>query len=160
MTESSNGGIILTTLLLAIMLSIMPMPINVDAFRPDWALIVLIYWSIALPTRVNVLSAWLVGFFLDVLLGSVLGVHAAALAVVVYISSVNYQVIRNFSLWQQGLIVGVFAALYHLLVFWMQRLLTDVDFLPSYLYSVISTIFVWPWAFLILRKIRRHFQVK
>ncbi|NMP31940.1 rod shape-determining protein MreD [Thalassotalea sp. M1531] len=156
---ANNGIIIVLSLLLAVIASIMPMPLDVDAFRPDWVLIVLIYWSLALPSRVNVVTAWVTGFILDVLLGSTLGVHAAAMALSVYIAAVNFQKIRNFSLWQQALIVGVLAALYHLLVFWMQRLLTDVVFLPSYLYPVLTSIVLWPWVFLLLRKVRRHFKI-
>lgn len=154
-----NGVIILLTLLVAIMASIMPLPLSVDAFRPDWVLIVLIYWCMALPGRVNIITAWIMGFLLDVLLGSVLGVHAAAMAISVYIVAENFQKIRNFSIWQQALITGVLAALYHLVVFWLQRFLIDVTFLSSYLYPVITTIVLWPWVFYLLRKVRRHFSI-
>lgn len=157
---ANNGIIILFSMLLALIASIIPMPLEVDAYRPDWVLVVLVYWGIALPNRVNVVTAWMMGFLLDVLLGSTLGVHAAAMALSVYIATVNYQKIRNFSVWQQAIIVGVLAALYHLLVFWMQRFLTDAVFLPSYLYPVLTTILLWPWAFLLLRKVRRHFKIK
>ncbi len=157
---ANNGIIIIFTLLLALMASIMPMPLSIDAFRPDWVLVVLLYWCLALPNRVNILTAWVMGFLLDVLLGSILGVHAAAMALSVYIVAVNFQKIRNFSVWQQGLIIGIVAALYHLLVFWLQRVLLDVVFLNSYLYPVITSIIIWPWLFLILRKVRRHFQIK
>jgi len=155
-----NGVIILLTLLVALMASIMPLPLSVDAFRPDWVLIVLIYWCMALPGRVNIITAWVMGFLLDVLLGSVLGVHAAAMAISVYIVAENFQKIRNFSIWQQALITGVLAALYHLVVFWLQRFLIDVTFLTSYLYPVITTIILWPWVFYLLRKTRRHFSIK
>ena len=152
--------IILLTFLVALMASIMPLPLSVDAFRPDWVLVVLLYWCLALPSRVNVISAWVLGFILDVLLGSTLGVHAGAMAIAVYIVAGNFQKIRNFSVWQQALIVGVLSALYHLIVFWLQRFLTDAVFLPSYLYPVFTTIILWPWAFLLLRKIRRNFRIK
>lgn len=155
-----NGIIILFSLLLALIASIMPLPLSVDVFRPDWVLVVLLYWALALPNRVNVISAWLMGFLLDVLLGTVLGVHAAAMAIAVYIAADNYQKIRNFSVWQQALIVGILAALYHLVVFWLQRLLTDVVFLPSYLYPTMINMVLWPWIFLLLRKVRRHFMIK
>lgn len=155
-----NGVIILLTLLVAVMASIMPLPLSVDAFRPDWVLIVLIYWCMALPGRVNIITAWVMGFLLDVLLGSVLGVHAAAMAISVFIVAENYQKIRNFSIWQQALITGVLAALYHLVVFWLQRFLIDASFLTSYLYPVITTIVLWPWVFYLLRKVRRHFSIK
>lgn len=155
-----NGVIILFTLLIALMASIMPMPLSADAFRPDWVLIVLMYWCMALPGRVNIITAWIMGFLLDVLLGSVLGVHAAAMALSIYIIVGNHQKIRNFSIWQQALITGVLAALYHLVVFWLQRFLIDVVFLPSYLYPVITTIVLWPWVFYLLRKVRRSFSIK
>lgn len=155
-----NGIIIIFSLLVALIATIIPLPSNVDIFRPDWVLVFLIYWTMALPGRVNVGTAWLMGFLLDVLLGSTLGVRAAAMAVSVYIVSANYQKIRNFSLWQQGLIVGVLVALYQLLVFWLQRLLSQIVFDPQYLYPVITSIILWPWAFLVLRKIRRHFKIK
>jgi len=154
-----NGIIILLTLLIALMASIMPLPLSVDAFRPDWVLIVLIYWCMALPNRVNIITAWVMGFLLDVLLGSVLGVHAAAMAIAVYIVAENFQKIRNFSVWQQALITGVLAALYHLVVFWLQRFLIDITFLTSYLYPVITSIVLWPWVFYLLRKVRRHFAI-
>ncbi len=154
-----NGVIILLTLLIALMASIMPLPLSVDAFRPDWVLIVLIYWCMALPGRVNIITAWVMGFLVDVLLGSVLGVHAAAMAISVFIMAENFQKIRNFSVWQQALIAGVLAALYHLVVFWLQRFLIDVTFLTSYLYPVITTIILWPWVFYLLRKVRRNFSI-
>jgi rod shape-determining protein MreD len=155
-----NGIIILLTLLIAIIASIMPLPLSVDAFRPDWVLIVLMYWCMALPDRVNIITAWVMGFLLDVILGSVLGVHAAAMAIAVYIVAENFQKIRNFSIWQQALITGVLAALYHLVVFWLQHFLINVAFLTSYLYPVITTIVLWPWVFYLLRKVRRHFSIK
>lgn len=155
-----NGVIILLTLLIAVMASIMPLPLSVDAFRPDWVLIVLIYWCMALPGRVNIITAWLMGFLMDVLLGSVLGVHAAAMAISVFIVAGNYQKIRNFSIWQQALITGVLSALYHLIVFWLQRFLIDAFFISSYLYPVITSMILWPWVFYVLRKVRRHFSIK
>lgn len=155
-----NGIIIILTLLVALMATIVPLPLSIDAFRPDWVLTVLLYWCLALPNKVNVITAWFMGFLLDVLLGSVLGLHAAAMALCAYIIVGNHQKIRNFSVWQQALIVGVISALFHLLVFWFQRFLTDIVFLPSYLYPVFTTIVLWPWVFLLLRKIRRNFKIK
>lgn len=156
----NNGFIILITLLIALMATIAPMPISVDAFRPDWVLIVLVYWCLALPTKVNIFTAWVMGFILDVLLGSVLGVHACAMALSIYIVVVNFQKIRNFSVWQQALIIGVLSAQYNLIVFWIQRFLSDVVFLSSYLYPVFTTIILWPWIFLLLRRVRRNFRIK
>ncbi|OUS30578.1 rod shape-determining protein MreD [Thalassotalea sp. 42_200_T64] len=160
MKAKNNNSVILFTLVISLILTIMPLPIGVDAFRPNWALLVVAYWSIALPHRVNVLFAWMIGFIIDVLLGSILGINAFATALVVYVTANNYQKIRNFSLWQQSFIIGLLAALYHLIIFWLQRFIFDVDFSVSYLKPVLTSAAIWPVVFLLLRKIRRQFRVQ
>ena len=142
------------------MASIMPMPISADVFRPDWVLVVLLYWCLALPTKVNVITAWIMGFLLDVLLGSVLGLHAAAMALSVYIVAGNFQKIRNFSVWQQALIVGVISALYHLLVFWFQRFFNRCSFPAKLFVSSYYHYHFMALGILVTSKIRRHFKIK
>lgn len=159
MKAKNNNFVIIVTLLIALILSIIPMPIGIDMYRPNWTLLVLMYWSLALPNRVNVLSAWFIGLVLDVLLGSILGINAFATAIVIYVCVNNFQKIRNFSLWQQSLIIALLTALYHLMIFWVQRFILDVDFSISYLKPVITSAAMWPVVFLLLRKIRRQLRV-
>ncbi|WP_199610768.1 rod shape-determining protein MreD [Flocculibacter collagenilyticus] len=160
-TKRSNSPLFISfTLLLSLVLAIMPMPLAFEYFRPDWPLLVIMYWSIALPNRVNIGVAWLAGFILDLLLGTVLGIHAVTFAIISYITASNYQKIRNFSVWQQAIIIGLFLALYHLLVFWLSHFLTDVFFIPQYMWPVLTGTLAWPWVFLLLRKYRRQFKVR
>ncbi len=159
MKAKNNNYIIWITILISLMLTIMPLPILLDSFRPNWALLVLAYWCLALPNRINVLSAWFVGLIVDVLLGSVLGVNAFACAIVIYVTGNNFQKIRNFSIWQQSLIVCLLTAFYHLIVFWLQRFVFEVDFSLSYMKPVLTTTLLWWIVFLLLRKTRRHFRV-
>lgn len=148
------------SLCLSLILAIIPMPEFMDMARPHWALLVLIYWSIALPHLANVGVAFITGFLLDILLGSTLGVHAGVISFVVYISASNYQKIRNFSVWQQALVIGLLSALYDLLLFWLERIQTGIGFVPEYMLPTVSSMFFWPWVFLILRKARRQFKVQ
>ncbi|AWL10797.1 Rod shape-determining protein [Saliniradius amylolyticus] len=152
--------VIWLSILVALMLQIMPMPLWADVLRPDWVILVLGYWTLALPERVNVGVAFFTGLVLDILLGTVLGIHALALSVVVFSLAANYQRLRNYSVWQQAALVGLLAALYHLVVFWLQHLLTDIYFIIDYLWPVVTTMLFWPWSFLILRKLRRQFRVR
>lgn len=147
------------SLLVALMLQIMPMPIVADPFRPDWVLLVLAYWTLALPQRVNVGVAFINGLLLDLLLGTALGIHGFALSLVIFILAANYQRLRNYSVWQQAFMVGLLTSLYHLVIFWLQHLLTDIYFLFTYLWPVLTTMLFWPWCFLILRKVRRQLKV-
>ena len=147
------------SLLVALMLQIMPMPIIADPFRPDWVMLVLAYWTLALPQRVNVGVAFINGLLLDLLLGTTLGIHGFALSLVIFILAANYQRLRNYSVWQQAFMVGLLTSLYHLVIFWLQHLLTDIYFMFTYLWPVLTTMLFWPWCFLILRKVRRQLKV-
>ena len=77
--------IIAITILLALMLQIMPMPIVLHQYRPDWVFMVLAYWTLALPNRVNIGIAFINGLALDILLGTTLGVHSFALSATIFV---------------------------------------------------------------------------
>ncbi|MBU3020645.1 rod shape-determining protein MreD [Aestuariibacter sp. A3R04] len=147
------------TILIALVLQIMPLPIQVDTYRPDWVLIVLSYWTMALPHRANVGVAFISGVATDILLGTALGVHCFALSLAVYILAANYQRLRNYSVWQQAIIIGLISALYHAVLFWLQHLLTGIPFQLNYLWPVVSSMVLWPWIFWILRKARRQLNI-
>lgn len=159
--RSSKGLIyIYLSLLGALILTVMPLPQVVKLTRPDWVLLVIIYWTMALPHRVNIGTAFILGFVVDVLVGTVLGVNALAFSVVTFIIAVNYLKIRNFSVIQQALLLGLFLALYHLVLFWLSHFLTGVYFLPEYLWPVVTGMIVWPWLFWFLRRYRRRLRIQ
>ena len=147
------------SLVCALVLQIMPMPAVVDLYRPDWVLLVLSYWALALPHRVNVGVAFINGIILDILLGSSLGVHSFAMCISIYVLAANYQRLRNYSVWQQAFVIGIMSAFYNLIVFWLQHLLTDVYFLMTYMWPVVSSMVIWPWLFWLLRKLRRQLRI-
>lgn len=162
MTKSTTSPwwFINTSILIALVLSIMPLPIELRPFWPDWAALIVIYWAMALPHRVNIGTAWIVGFLLDILLGTILGVHALALAVVTFVVSSNFQKLRNFSVWQQSFLIGVFLVLYHIIVFWVNRFLLNLNFSTEYIMPALSGAVLWLWLFPLLRSFRRRFKVR
>ncbi|WP_194756230.1 rod shape-determining protein MreD [Aliidiomarina indica] len=152
--------VIFITVLFSLILAVMPMTITLAAWRPEWPLIAMIYWIIALPHRVNIISAFLVGLAVDILLGSTLGFHAAAYAVVCYPAARHYPRIRNFSLSQQALLVALLVLLARGMVFMLEHYLNNAPFMLHYFWPALSSAIFWPWIFLIFRKIRRRFQMK
>ena len=97
---------LIVTYLVALVLMVMPMPAAFDTFRPDWVTLVLLYWVLAIPHRVNMGTALILGVLSDILLGSVLGVHALGMVVVTYFVARHFQRFRNFSLPQQAILVA------------------------------------------------------
>jgi rod shape-determining protein MreD len=154
-----NKSFIYISIVIGIVLQIVPMPPPMDLYRPDWLLLILLYWAMALPNRVNVGVAGIAGLILDILYGTALGVHSFALAVPVYLISANYQRLRNYSMVQQAFMIFMLSLLYHLIVYWLQYLITGIEFSWIFMWPSLASIFLWPWLFWLLRKFRRNLQV-
>jgi len=108
----------LGTLIIALLLSILPLPEVIVSFRPDWVAIVLVYWSLFKPGHFGFLTAFWLGLALDTLYGSLLGQHALALLTVTYIARHFHLRIRVFPIWQMSVTVLALLALYEFLLFW------------------------------------------
>lgn len=156
----SGGGVIALTFIVAMMLTMVPLPDWALYFRPEWVTMVLIYWCMALPDRVGVGIGWVAGLFLDVIHGAVLGQYALALSIIAYVTLNLHQRLRIYPLAQQALIILLLLLLEQLLVIWVKGYLDQSpDSLRYWIPSFISML-LWPWLFLILRDIRRHFRVR
>ena len=154
-----GSWVILLSFMLAIMLTELPMPGLMEWGRPQWAALVLIYWVAALPHRVGPWYAWVVGLLLDILQGSLLGIHALALAMVAIAINALHQRFRMYPLWQQALLVLIMIGLYQLLLNWGQSLQGGVSDSLLFLLPSLVSAFIWPWVFVLLRSIRRALKV-
>ena len=141
---------VIVTIVLAIMLTMLPLPERAEPFRPDWVAIILIYWAMMLPRTWSVGSAWLVGFVLDAAQGTILGQHALALTVIVFITVRFHLLMRVFPMQQLTATVFALLALYQFLLFWTNGVAgTQVDTI-HYWAPVVSGTLLWPVATLLL----------
>lgn len=148
-------GAIALSLLIAFMLTTIPLPAWANPWRPAWVAMAIIYWCLALPERLGVLVAWLAGLVLDVLHGSLLGQHALGLAFVAYVAVMYHQQIRVFPLVQQALVVGSIVFLYLAMMLAIYSLLGSKHYGADYLLGACSSALLWPWVFIVLRDVRR-----
>lgn len=154
-----GGTVILITFLIALLLTIIPLPEGLRPFRPNWVALVLIYWCLALPDRVGVGYGWLLGLVTDVLTGTLLGQHALGFTLVAFLAVKLHQRVRLYPLWQQSLTVLLLLALHQLLTMWIHgitgRPAHDWSYwLPSFIGTAL-----WPFVYQFLRTLRRQFSV-
>lgn len=147
------------TLVVAFMLTIMPLPEWAVAWRPAWVALVLGYWCLALPQSVGVLTGWIVGLYLDVVNGSLLGQHALGLAFVAYFIALNHRQIRVFPLTRQSLVIGSVIFAYTLYTLIIYNLLGSKPYGYHHLASALTSALIWPWLFVVLRDLRRKFNL-
>ncbi|WP_425425266.1 rod shape-determining protein MreD [Vibrio sonorensis] len=146
--------------LIALILQTIPWPGFLDLLRPSWLLLVTCYWVLALPHRVNVGTALILGLLWDLLIGSTLGIRGMMMSLVIYLVALNFLVLRNMALWQQATFIGMLSIVLDGLIFFGEYLIRDVTFNPMSLWSGLINCILWPWLFLLMRRFRRHWHVR
>lgn len=152
--------VIISSFIIALLISILPLPNWLNILWPQWVVLVVIYWVLALPHRVNLVIAWLLGLVLDGLYGSLLGEHALALTLVAYLVDRFHRQMRMYPILQQAICIFGLIFIYQLILIWIQGMLglltTDFYFFWA---SALTSMLFWPWVFTILRSCRQRFSV-
>jgi rod shape-determining protein MreD len=159
MTGHQGGGVITMTLIVALLLTLVPLPHWLDVLRPNWVSLTLIYWCLALPNRIGVGVGWMVGLLLDVATGALLGQHALALALVAFLAVKLHQRVRLYPVWQQALSVVLMVALQELLSLWIMGITHQAPQSWAYWLAVLTSMLVWPPVYTTLRAVRRRYHV-
>jgi len=145
---------VLLSIVVALMLSIVPLPAAVEAFRPDWVALTLIYWAMTLPRSYSVGTAWVVGIVVDVAHGTLLGQHALALCFVIYVTVKFHLQLRVFPLSQMTATVFALLALYQFLLFWINGVAGLHTEAVTYWGPVVSGTLIWPLLSMLFAGIR------
>ena len=145
---------VLTCIILALVLAIVPLPDWAEPYRPDWPALTLIYWSMVLPRTVSVGLAWLVGIVLDVAQGTLLGQHALALSLITYMTVKFHLQLRVFPWSQMTAVVLALLALYQFILFWINGVAGI--YAPAVIYwgPVVTGTLLWPVLNLVFSGLR------
>lgn len=157
--QAQGYWVILVSFFVAYVLAVLPLPVWLQWARPEWVALTLIYWAIALPHRVGILTGLVLGVGLDALEGAALGQNAFALVVVALLCLTLYQRLRVFSLWQQAGTVFVLIGINQLVCQWVQNLEGVGARSLLFLLPAVSSALLWPLVLHLLRHVRRHYMV-
>ncbi|NKN32628.1 rod shape-determining protein MreD [Marichromatium bheemlicum] len=158
MSESRPRGswLIGLSLLTAFCLTILPMPVEFEALRPQWVALVVVFWSLHTPERAGVFSAFGAGLALDVVSGTLLGQHALTLSLLAYLVVELHQRIRIFPMWQQTLFVWVLLLAERLLTLWVLGATGQPMPGLSYWLPTFLGLILWPWLSALLGDLGRR----
>jgi rod shape-determining protein MreD len=146
--------LIFLTIVTAVLLSLLPLPDVLLPFKPYWVALVLVYWSLETQDVISLGHAFLIGLVLDILSGSLMGLHALSLVVMVFLVQRFRSRLRFFPPWQQAFSVLGLLVNDRIILIWITALLGEP--LPTWKYWLppLVGMALWPWLFLLLDRIR------
>lgn len=155
--QLTGGWAIWLSLLVALLLSIAPLPHGLMAFRPLWMSSVFIYWSLFLPHRSSLVAAFIFGLIIDVMVNSLLGQNALVLVLTVYITLLFQNKIRPQPIIRQTMMVAIILILGQVLQVWINTLTgvyPNKFSIFDYIFPIITTVIIWPWLSAALRSLQ------
>lgn len=147
-------SVIAGTLVLALLLTLLPVPAWLQLVWPYWVALVMIYWCLETLGMVTLGLAFCVGLVLDLTTGSLLGLHALSLTVIVYLVTRFRARLRFFPPWQLALAVLALLVNDRIILLWIISLRGDPMPGASFWLPPLAGVLIWPWLFLALDRFR------
>jgi rod shape-determining protein MreD len=138
------------SVLVALILTVLPLPPWADVVRPAFLVLTVIYWSVNAPRAGGLAIGFFAGLLLDVFQGPVLGEHALALSLITYIAVREHQRIRSKPAIQQALIVFAALILYEVVLFMIDGWTGNPVTSPLRWVHTVTGALIWPPAAAIL----------
>jgi len=137
-------GAILTSVLVAMILTMLPLSSGLLVWRPDWIALTFIHWAIIMPKRISLVLAWFTGLLMDVLSGAILGQYALGFTLVLYMALRLSERINPRIIWQQVFMIFIILGVYLLINLWILGVTGNTPYSWNYWLPLFSSIFVWP----------------
>jgi rod shape-determining protein MreD len=131
------------SLLVALVFQLLPWAGFGLMVRPDFILLVTIYWLFRAPYVVNIGTAWFAGAVMDLITGGLFGQHALAYAVTAYFAVSYQRRLILFNSWQQAAYVFVLLLLSQIIVLILKLLAGGEVPGWSYFLPSVSGILLW-----------------
>lgn len=143
----------------ALVLTALPLPAaappSLGWFRPQWPVLVLLFWVMTAPEAVGMVSAWVAGILVDSVTGSLLGQHAFTYVLIAWAGLSLHQRLRMYSVVQQALIVFMTVLGAEVLAALLLRLARGQAFSLALLWAPVVTALCWPLVSGALTPLRR-----
>ena len=135
-----------------LLLIIIPMPEFLNLYKPNWMLLLLIFLAINLPKEFNLGTAFFTGLLVDVAKGSLLGQHALASLIIVFLTTKYHLQIRNVPKIQLLTTVVFLLVIFQFTLFWINGVSGISVSFKNYWAPIVGSAIIWPIFSRILSK--------
>lgn len=139
-----NGWVIGLSFLIALVLMVYPLALDWRWLRPELLCLLAIYWVLRFPQMFGVGMAFVLGLVQDIVQGSLLGQHALALVITIYITQLSIHRLRTYGTVQQIMWVFLLVAIHELFLYWVSMLLGREALLAYFWAPALVSAIIWP----------------
>lgn len=150
-------GPYLISILLALIICLLPLPISMVWYRPDLVLLVLMFWLVDSEGEIGLLTVWLTGLLVDLSTGTLIGVHCVGYLAVAYVILKINQQLKLYSIMTYYLVMGLLVFMYYLILLLTQTIMGNYQGVLQTITMPVLTILLLPWLFWFLTQIRFKF---
>jgi|GEM_PF-1470774 len=140
------------SLALCLCFTAIKMPSFMQWFRPEWMFLFIAYWAISENNLLGLSGTFFIGIITDLLLGTVLGMHALIYCILFFVINKVRKVYFNLPMWQQLLFISgicLVAILCQCFILYISNIHVSI---PGSLCSWLCTIVLWPFIYRLLTK--------
>tara|TARA_B110000971_G_C20022774_1_gene507215 strand:+ start:2404 stop:2928 length:525 start_codon:yes stop_codon:yes gene_type:complete len=140
----------LFSILIALVLTLLPLPSNIEPYRPEWLLLFLIFWVVRKPETYGLGVVWILGLVLDVIRGALLGQHALGFIISCYLCQQFHQRAHLFSMPQQCILIPLTLLPHFILSYLVYGILDQAPNGWHYWLPIVSSTLIWPLISILL----------
>ncbi len=146
----------LVTMLIALVFQLYPWSGSGIIVRPDFLLVVTIYWLLRAPNFCNIGLAWLAGLLVDLSTGSLMGQHSLSFALTAFVGLAYQRRLVLFNQWQMLSYVLFLFVLHRLIILVLKLFAGNQAPDWTYILPILSSLLLWKLMVVIFGDLTRH----
>lgn len=131
-------------LLVALSLTIVPLPSIMAKCRPNFVLLIVLYMQCCVPVYFRIAWIFMLGILLDVLTATTIGQHSLAFVITTWVATAKPYNFKYYSILQQTIVIFLYCALYQLLISLVDLFFAINVNIQESLCIVILSVAFWP----------------
>lgn len=136
------------SIVLALLLTLLPLPAPLGPLKPFWLGLVVIYWALEAPERMGLGRAFALGLAGDLLSGGLLGEQSLRLVAIAFIVLRLRSRLRFFPMLQQSLAVAALLMNDRVVLLMLRTFASEAHHGWTWWVSPLVGMLAWPWLFL------------